>query len=85
MLIEVLLFPIMLILREAINMIPIIGNFVDAPDIGLSALIEIIGVGFYIFPAPLFFYFIANVTLWLGIQMLWAIIEWVYNKIPGIN
>lgn len=37
------------------------------------------------FPKPVFIIIISNVSFWLTVQMTWAIIEWIYKKIPGIN
>jgi len=41
--------------------------------------------GFLIIPHWLFTAIIYNVCFWLALQMNWAIIEWFYNKIPGVN
>lgn len=37
------------------------------------------------FPVDVYVIVIANIALWLTIQFAWAIIEWIYRKIPGIN
>lgn len=37
------------------------------------------------FPKPVFIIIISNVSFWLTVQMTWAIIEWIYKKVPGIN
>lgn len=51
----------------------------------LDMFIAALGYGFIVFPLPLFLFFIANVVFWLGLQFVWAIIEWIYKKIPGVN
>lgn len=37
------------------------------------------------FPSPVFVIVMANVSFWLTVHMGWAIIEWVYKKVPGID
>lgn len=37
------------------------------------------------FPVDVWVVVLANVGFWLLIQFGWAIIEWVYKKIPGVN
>ncbi len=51
----------------------------------LTTFVDFLAYGFLIFPAKLFFIFIGNVMFWLGAQMVWAVVEWVYKKIPGVN
>ncbi|MCL2188084.1 MAG: hypothetical protein FWC16_03420 [Defluviitaleaceae bacterium] len=84
MIIELLLRPIFALLRFAMQFIPSMGDNAEAP-VQVVYLMEIIGVAFYIFPPQLFFIFIANSMFWMSAHMGWAIIEWVYKKIPGVN
>lgn len=37
------------------------------------------------FPMDALFLAIGMFLTWYGILMTWAIIEWVYKKIPGVN
>jgi len=41
--------------------------------------------GFILFPSWMFTAIILNVAFWLVVQVNWAIAEWVYKKIPGVN
>ena len=84
MIIALLLRPIFALLRFAVNQIPMLDIDVGS-GVTLSALFEIMGVAFYVFPASLFFIFIGNVVFWMSAHMAWAVVEWVYKKIPGIN
>jgi len=41
--------------------------------------------GYLIIPSWLFSVIMTNVVFWLVVQMFWAAVEWVYQKIPGVN
>lgn len=38
-----------------------------------------------VFPADVWVVVMGNIAFWLIVQMGWAIIEWVYKKIPGVS
>jgi hypothetical protein len=86
MLLEIILTPVFWLLDLLITLIP---DLTDSPYVsdggGVSALFAIMGYGFYVFPASMFFIIIGNVLFWFYVQMKWAIIEWLYKKIPGVN
>lgn len=44
-----------------------------------------VGTGLSFFPSGVFAILISNVAFWLGVQMTWAIIEWLYKKVPGLD
>lgn len=52
---------------------------------GVSTLADIIGKGFVFFPSWLWGVCIANIVAWKGLHFAWAIIEWVYKKVPGVD
>lgn len=54
-------------------------------NVDISGFMTFLAYGFAIFPFSLFMIFISNVLFWLGVQMVWAIIEWIYKKIPGVK
>lgn len=54
------------------------------PDWGTHAA-NLIAKAMIIFPADVWAVFIGNVSFWLIAQMAWAIIEWCYKKIPGVD
>jgi hypothetical protein len=61
-------------------------SFVDFyPDYDISGLITSLSYAFIFFPFSLFKFFLQNVIFWLGVQAAWAIIEWMYRKIPGVD
>lgn len=36
-------------------------------------------------PADVITVLFLNVSFWWGVHMLWAVIEWLYKKIPGVD
>ena len=85
MIIKYLLTPIFRLLGLIINLLPDLSYIDPLYGFDISGFINILAYGFIIFPFPLFTIFIGNMIFWLGVQMVWAIIEWVYKKIPGVN
>lgn len=51
----------------------------------LTSFVSFLGTGLSFFPSNVFTILLSNVAFWLTVQMVWAIIEWVYKKIPGID
>ena len=37
------------------------------------------------FPFDVWSILISNIMLWITIHFVWAVIEWIYIKIPGVN
>lgn len=46
---------------------------------------DIARMGAYFFPMDVLILAISGFTTWYAIHFAWAIIEWLYKKIPGIN
>lgn len=51
----------------------------------LTNFITFVGTGLSFFPSNVFTISISNIAFWLGVQMTWAIVEWLYKKVPGLN
>lgn len=85
MIIELLLTPIFWLLDRILDWLPDFSYLDPLYGYDLSGFIDLLAYGFFIFPFPLFMIFIGNVLFWLTLQMGWAIIEWVYKKIPGVD
>jgi hypothetical protein len=81
MIVELIMALVFTLLSVTINMIP--DFMVVNADFGM--LVAFLSRGFIIFPPQVWVIAITNIVFWLGVQMWWAIIEWVYNKIPGVN
>lgn len=69
------------IIFGAIDKININDNFV--PDV--TGFGEIVGYSLYFFPLDMLGIIIGNFIFWYSLQLIWAVIEWAYKKIPGIN
>lgn len=54
------------------------------PDWGVHA-VELISKAMIVFPVDVWLIVIGNIAFWLTAQLAWAVIEWIYKKIPGIN
>lgn len=52
---------------------------------GLESFINLLGFGVYIIGPVTFIAVIGSFITWTTINMSWAVIEWIYKKIPGIN
>ena len=85
MIIEYLLTPIFWLLDGILTLLPDFSYLDSLYDYDVSGFIYLLAYGFFIFPFSLFMTFIGNILFWLALQMGWAIIEWVYKKIPGVN
>lgn len=81
MILELLLSPVFLLIGLLIDQLPVMASH----NIDITPLFSLLGQAFIIFPPDLFLICIGNVSFWLSIQMLWAIIEWIYKKIPGVS
>ena len=81
MIIESMLNAIYNILFGVIDLLPVIEDFPSWIDNTLNLL----SYGLMFFPVDVFITFLGSVGFWMGAHMLWAIIEWVYKKIPGVD
>ena len=81
MIIELVTSPMFLLIDSIIALIPeglVLPNYI-------SQTLDLLKYPLSIFPVDLWVVIISNVTFWYGAQMSWAIIEWVYKKIPMIS
>lgn len=51
----------------------------------VNSAINWIGWGLCFFPEDCWTVCIANITAWILIHWGWALIEWIYKKIPGVD
>lgn len=58
---------------------------VPSTEYMLGGFLNILGIGINLFGRTTFSVIITNIVLWGGIHLAWAIIEWIYIKIPGVN
>lgn len=56
----------------------------ELPNWALQTL-KLCKIGLGIFPADVWTICIGNGVFWLAVQFVWAIIEWIYKKVPGVD
>lgn len=56
----------------------------NIPNWGIQ-FFKVVSGALAFFPLPVFVIVMTNVGFWLSAHMGWAIIEWCYKKIPGID
>lgn len=81
MLIQLMMAPLWVLVHALVDFLPVLSSV----PIGFNALLDIIGYGCAFIGTDFFLAFIGNIVFWLTAQLGWAIIEWVYKKIPGIK
>ena len=52
---------------------------------GIGDTINLLSKALMFFPFDVWVVVLMNITMWLSLQFAWAIIEWIYRKIPGVN
>jgi len=81
MIIELLLSPIFLLINGLIAFMP---AAMALPDWGVASM-ALISRALFFFPPDVWAIVLANISFWLFVQLSWAIIEWIYKKIPGVD
>lgn len=82
MIVEAVLNIIFNLIYGIISIIP--DTLFALPDWTIQA-IKLLRVGLAIFPTDVWVVCIGNGLFWLVAQFQWAIIEWIYKKIPGVS
>lgn len=59
-------------------------TFADLPSWGVNVL-NLVLKGLAFFPFEIWSVVVSNIFFWIGVHFVWAIIEWIYVKIPGVN
>ena len=50
-----------------------------------DACLDLLNIGLFFFPVDLWAAVLACILFWLGAFLLWAVVEWVYKKVPGVS
>lgn len=82
MITELILDVIFLVLKSFVLLLPT-GLF--ALTDGAVEALALIHSGLCIFPFDVFMMAFGNFMFWQLTHFTWAIIEWIYKKIPGVN
>lgn len=83
MIIEFFLNPIFSIINFFISLIPT--QTQSSQGFNILDFVDILAQAFVFFPFTLFLTCISTISFWLTAHMVWAIVEWVYKKLPGIS
>lgn len=81
MIIELLFNLIFGLVKIIINLIP---SGYSLPN-WFYSFYDVVSNALAFFPKGVFIIIIGNVFFWLTAHMTWAIIEWIYKKVPGID
>lgn len=81
MLISLIMAPFWLLLDLIISLMPVGESFA----LSIESLTKYISYALYMFGSEFFLTIIGAIVFWLSAQLIWAIIEWVYIKIPGVS
>lgn len=81
MIVLLIIIAIFSLMNFLLSFLPVLS---DLPLWGNSAM-RLLSYGLMFFPSDVWVVVITNITFWIGIQISWSIIEWVYRKIPGVN
>lgn len=81
MILELLLNPLFNLIKGLISLLP---QFFQLPN-WIADTISLIIKAMQVFPSDVWAIVIGNILFWIVVHFTWAIIEWVYKKIPGVN
>lgn len=81
MIIELLVSPIFALIKGLISLIP---QSYDLPNY-ITDVFSLLVKASEFFPMDMFVLCIGNIGFWLAVHFVWAIVEWVYKKIPGVD
>lgn len=81
MLIQLMMSPMWFMVYALIGMLPVAESFPS----GFGAVTNIIGYGCAIVGTEFFMAILGNIIFWLTVQLAWALVEWIYKKVPGVN
>lgn len=82
MLLEWLLTPIFNFIAKGYELIRL--NELNLPT-WIDDTLNLVADAMMFFPIDVWVIVIANAVIWIVAQFTWAIFEWVYKKIPGID
>lgn len=52
---------------------------------GFGVILDLIGYGVYFMGSSTFQLCISTIGFWFTVDIVWACIEWIYKKIPGVD
>ena len=64
-----------------VDMLPVLG---DLPT-WIDNTLNVLSYGLMFFPIDVFVTVFGSIAFWMGAHLVWALVEWVYKKIPGVD
>lgn len=81
MIIEAIFKPMFLLIKGLISLLSFAGTF---PSWAVDFL-KLMSTALEYFPGDVLVVILCNVWLWISAFLAWAVIEWVYKKVPGVD
>ena len=81
MIIQLFMSPIFFLIECIFSFIP---EGYNIPDWG-SHFLNLVSTALMFFPRSVYIIITTNIVFWLSANMIWAIVEWAYKKIPGVS
>ena len=82
MILELIFYPIFGLGRFIISLIPV-NEGIQGGVTGV--FYDLLSTGFYFFGSAPFMMVFGSVVFWIGVEIGWTSIEWIYKKIPGVD
>lgn len=81
MILQMIFNPVFILLSWLVSLLP---EGAGLPE-WINACLELIGYGLAFFPIDIWVFMVGNFIFWQVAHMGWAIFEWIYKKIPGVD
>lgn len=81
MILELILTPIFFLIDKIIDIIPKFPAF----NYSFQGLTQFFQIANTLLPSGYLKVFLTSVILFKNFSLIWAIVEWCYKKIPGVN
>lgn len=81
MLISLMMSPFWTLVLFLITLLPPL----DYTPTSIDTVVKLAGYSTAILGQGFTAFVLGNIVFWLTVQLSWAIIEWVYKKVPGIK
>lgn len=83
MITEAVIDMVVILIEWIITLLP--SGTIYFPAVDTTYIDFVLDFFFYFFPKTLFVIVIGNVGIWMAVQFGWAIVEWIYKKVPGVD
>ena len=85
MLLTLILKPFFIFINFLIGLLGGFFGDVQFINYGFDVVVDLLGYGVFFMGYSTFSLVISSIGFWFTIDMVWACIEWLYKKIPGVE